>query len=244
MGRPVDWVSIPAGTVLRGTPHEDVRGLVRDHADLAIPVSWFEKECPRAAVTVPGFLIARTPVTNDQYSAFLADRGERVPPDGVGDHPATGVPWHDAAAYCRWLSGRSGRSVRLPTEDEWERAARGDDAREFPWGDEYAADRANLAEAGIGGPAPVGALPLGASPFGVLDMVGSVDEWTATEFAPYPGAPATVPRTESWAADPHVTRGGAWFHHRDLARCARRHGAYDRELTGIGFRLAADLPDR
>jgi len=152
--------------------------------------------------------------------------------------PVSGVAWADAVAFCAWFGEAHGEPVRLPTETEWERAARGDDAREYPWGSGFDPARANLRDHGAGGPIPVGSLPTGASPFGVLDLAGNVDEWTSTTYAPYPGAPADVPVAETWASDVHVTRGGAWFHHRDLARCARRHGAYGADLTGIGFRLA------
>lgn len=76
----------------------------------------------------------------------------------------------------------------------------------------------------------------------MLDLAGNADEWTSTRYAPYPGAPAEVPATEEWAFDPHITRGGAFRHDIDLARCARRHGAYERDLAaiGVGLRLAAD----
>jgi toxoflavin biosynthesis protein ToxD len=154
-------------------------------------------------------------------------------------HPIDGVRWEQAQRFCVWLSDRLGELFRLPTEDEWERAARGDDTREYPWGDEYDANCANLAEARLGGTTPVGSFPRGASPFGVLDLAGNVDEWTATVYAPYPGAPADVPARESWALDPHVTRGGSWRQHRDLARCARRHGVYPGNL-GAGFRLVRE----
>nr|WP_277924679.1 SUMF1/EgtB/PvdO family nonheme iron enzyme [Microbacterium ureisolvens] len=104
------------------------------------------------------------------------------------------------------------------------------------------ATRLGPSVARIGGTTPVGSFPDGASPFGVLDMAGNVDEWTSTRYAPYPGAPADVPVLETWAFDPHITRGGAFRHDRDLARCARRHGAYEADLAaiGVGFRLAAD----
>lgn len=163
-------------------------------------------------------------------------------PTGAGGPPGHRVAWEAATAYCRWLGERlDGLEARLPTEDEWERAARGDDGREFPWGDEYRTGLANLVDLGIGTTTAVGSFPEGASPFGVLDMAGNADEWASSLYTPYPGAPAEVPSTEGWAFDRHITRGGAFRHDRDLARCARRHGAYepDLESIGVGFRLAA-----
>jgi formylglycine-generating enzyme required for sulfatase activity len=234
----VEWVPVPAGTLHRGTPADDVSAVFDRHSDLQVSVEWFRKEAPRSEVFVPAFHIARTPVTHAQWKAFAEDTGRPIPA-GAPDHPVTGLAWTEAAAYCTWLSTHLDQPVRLPTEDEWERAARGDDAREYPWGDAYDPGMANLHEYGAGGTLPVGSFPAGASPYGVLDLAGNCDEWTSTEYTPYPGAPASVPTTDAFAVDPHVTRGGAWFHHRDLARCARRHAAFDASCVGIGFRVAA-----
>ncbi|MGW1201394.1 formylglycine-generating enzyme family protein [Streptomyces cyaneofuscatus] len=236
----VDWIDIPAGPVLRGTPAHEISAVARRYADTHVPEAWYRKEVPRTEIHVPAFRIARTAVTVEQYTLFAAATG-RPAPQGPADHPVIGVTWEAATAYCRWLGERSGFAVRLPTEDEWERAARGDDGREFPWGDEYRTGLANLVDLGIGTTMPVGSFPDGASPFGVLDMAGNADEWTSTLYAPYPGAPADVPETEDWAFDRHITRGGAFRHDRDLARCARRHGAYEEDLAaiGVGFRPAA-----
>lgn len=243
MGRiEVDWVAIPTGLLQRGTPAADVDGIARRYADTGVPVDWYRKEVPRAEVLVPAFRLARTPVTVGEWARFAKETG-RPAPSGPRDHPVVGVAWADADDYCRWLGGRTGVAVRLPTEDEWERAARGDDGREFPWGDEYRSGLANLVDLGLGTTTPVGSFPEGASPFGVLDMAGNVDEWTSTLYAPYAGAPDEVPRAEIWAFDPHITRGGCFRHDRDLARCARRHGAYEADLAaiGIGFRVAAPI---
>lgn len=232
----VDWVDVPAGWLSRGTPTEEIDAVVLRHHDYEVPRSYFAKEAPRARVHVRSFAIARTPVTVGQWNAFCEAIGWT--PAG-GDHrlPIDGVEWAHAQAFCQWMTEESALSIRLPTEDEWERAARGDDSREYPWGDNFEARRANLAELGLGHALPVGALPLGASAFGVLDMAGNVDEWTSSEYAPYPGAPDDVPAVEPQAFDRHVTRGGGFMHGRDLARCARRHGIYT-PGGGAGFRVA------
>ncbi|GHH45763.1 formylglycine-generating enzyme family protein [Streptomyces candidus] len=237
----VDWVEIPAGLLRRGTPIDEVAEVALRYADTGVPVEWYRKEAPRAEIRVPAFRIARTQVTVGQWTLFAAATG-RPTPQTSANHPIVGVTWDAAMAYCQWLGEQlDDPGVRLPTEGEWERAARGDDGREFPWGAQYRTGLANLVDLGIGTTMPVGSFPAGASPFGVLDMAGNADEWTSTLYAPYPGAPHEVPSTEDWAFDPHVTRGGAFCHDRDLARCARRHGAYERDLAaiGVGLRLAA-----
>jgi formylglycine-generating enzyme required for sulfatase activity len=237
----VEWIDIPAGVLLRGTPADELDALAARYADTGVSPEWFRKEAPRTAVPVGAFRIARTPVTVAQWASFAGATG-RVFEATPTDHPVIGVTWADAVAYCDWIGAQRGESVRLPTEDEWERAARGDDDREFPWGSHYRTGLANLHDLGLGTTTPVGSFPEGASPFGVLDLAGNADEWTSTLYAPYPGAPADVPKREDWAFDRHITRGGAFRHDRDLARCARRHGAYEADLTaiGVGFRLAAD----
>ncbi|MFE9722577.1 formylglycine-generating enzyme family protein [Streptomyces sp. NPDC005794] len=235
----IDWVTVPHGVLVRGTDERQVPALVREHADLGLPAEWFLKECPQAEVTVPEFAVSRTPVTRAQWAPFARERKLDRGLDGDFDHPVTGVGWESATEYCAWLAELTGLPVRLPSETEWERAARGGDTRAYPWGDRFDVAHANLKPAAYKGTTPVGSFPSGVGPFGVLDLVGNVDEWTSTVYQPYPGAPADVPAEETWACDRHVTRGGSWRHNRDLARCARRHGAYDSEPHDIGFRLAA-----
>ena len=234
----IDWVEIPAGTLLRGTRHTDVDQIVAAHADLHIQRGWILKEAPAAELPVAAFAVSRVPVTNAQWLRFARETGRSVPEHVAGrpDHPVDGIDWASAVAFCDWLAAVSSLPVRLPTETEWERCARGDDHREYPWGDVFGPGRANLAGA-ADSTTPVGSFPAGASPYGVLDLAGNVDEWTATGYAPYPGADPGVPPAEDWASDPHITRGGAYCHGRDLARCARRHGVYP-PLRGAGFRLA------
>lgn len=179
----VNWVDIPAALLRRGTPVDEVAAVARRYADTGVPVQWYMKEAPRTEIDVPAFRIARTPVTVGQWARFAAATGRPVPQTQT-DHPVVGIAWEAATAYCRWLGERLGLDVRLPTEDEWERAARGDDGREFPWGEEYQTGLANLVDLGIGTTMPVGSFPDGASPFGVLDTAGNADEWTPPSTLP------------------------------------------------------------
>lgn len=160
----VNWGEVPAGLLHRGTPVHEVAAVARHYADTGVPVEWYMKEAPRAEIHVQAFRIARTPVTVGQWTSFAAATRRPVP-QAPADHPVIGVAWEAATAYCRWLGERlGGHEVRLPTEDEWERAARGDDCREFPWGEEYRTGLANLVDLGIGTTTPVGSFPKGASP--------------------------------------------------------------------------------
>jgi formylglycine-generating enzyme required for sulfatase activity len=144
-------------------------------------------ETPAHSVFLPAYRIGLYPVTNEEYAAFLAHNTYhdqpstsgwflREPPPGQERHPVTGVSWHDAMAYCQWLSQATGRRYRLPTEAEWEKAARGKDGHRYPWGNEWDDARVNR----TGEAAPVDAIPQGGSPFGVLDLIGNVQEWTQT----------------------------------------------------------------
>lgn len=232
----IEWIHIPAGILHRGTPSGAIDGIVRAHSDLGLPRSYFVKEAPQAIVTLAAYYIARVPITIGRWNQYARACGQEVVP-GNADYPVDEISWDAAVAFCTWARGELQLDVRLPTEEEWERAARGDDEREYPWGDGFNPEFANLAEHGLGHPLPVGSLPRGASCFGVLDLAGNVDEWTATIYYPYPGAPEDVAQVENWAADPHITRGGDYRHHRDLARCARRYGLY-MPRVGAGFRLA------
>lgn len=165
------------------------------------------------------------------------------------DHPVTQVSWHDAVAFCRWLSEASGRAFRLPTEAEWEKAARGTDGRLYPWGQAAPNERLGNFDNQIGDTTPVGRYPAGASPYGAQDMAGNVWEWTSslwgedtdrTAFAyPYdardgreaPSAPDRVLR---------VLRGGAFDDNTGLARCtARYRDLPDEASRDFGFRVVA-----
>jgi formylglycine-generating enzyme required for sulfatase activity len=164
-----------------------------------------------------------------------------VYPHHLANHPVWTVPPEAADAYAQWLSQRTGRSFRLPSESEWEYAATGGDSREFPWGDEFRPDLANTIEQGPLSTTPVGIYPLGRSPFGCDDMAGNVEEYVADEYRPYPGGANVDDELSSEAAVYRIARGGSYTRYGDLARCRRRHGWYDKPIYPMGFRLAETL---
>jgi len=152
---------------------------------------WFEDEHPAHRVDLPAFYIDRHEVTQRQYQRFTDATGHRTPPGwgekkhppGTGDHPVVEVDWYDANDYCGW-SGK-----RLPTEEEWEKSARGTDGRLYPWGNVFNPAYANIASdpAILGKTLPVGTFPAGQSPYGVQDLIGNVWEWTDSWYSSYPG---------------------------------------------------------
>lgn len=206
---------------------------------------WLMKEYPRHRVAVDPFAISRFPVTNEQFRRFVRCTGVEPPESLVlGEphgHPVWGVSYDDACLFCAWLSAETETSFRLPTEREWEYAARGPSELEYPYGDHFDASCCNTAEAGIGHTTPVDRYPNGASGWGVIDMAGNVEEWTAGVYRPYPGGTAVydhLAAQNGWGY--RVLRGGNFARGGDLARCARRHGPHSGlEYRYRGFRIVA-----
>jgi formylglycine-generating enzyme required for sulfatase activity len=164
-------------------------------------------------------------------------------PFNLPNHPVVGVSWYEAVAFCRWLSEQSGRLVRLPTEAEWEKAARGTDGRKYPWGnEEETAARCNMRDTGINTTSAVGLFPSGKSPCQLFDMSGNVWEWCSTIWAEkaYP-----VKIQDEWAGSYldrtnvlRVLRGGAFLDGADGVRCAARNGiSPNNRNNNIGFRV-------
>lgn len=226
---PLGMVFIPGGTFRMG----------RDNGD--------EYERPAHEVTVRPFFMDRMEVTNLQYSQFIRATGHRPPPHwqgglyplGQDNLPVTHVSWNDANAYCQWAG------KRLPTEAEWEFAARGTDGRLYPWGNQWGPDVANAGDAARGGTAPVGSYPKGESPFKVLDLVGNVWEWTATELRAYPGGwipEETLPESERQKLK--VIRGGCYLSNPLQATATYRMGwpAEGADYAQTGIRCVKDVP--
>jgi formylglycine-generating enzyme required for sulfatase activity len=193
-------------------------------------------------------------VTNAQYLTFVEatayDRPvhweDGKPQEGQEDHPLVNVTWHDAVAYCRWLTKTTGRSYRLPSEAEWEKAARGTDGRIYPWGDEPPDENRCNFGGNVEGTTPVGAYsPQGDSLYGCVDMAGNVWEWCATRDGK--SYPYDVLEDE-WSDDylqgdaVRVLRGGSWFVNQDYARCAFRYWLNPGYRNNyIGFRLVSPI---
>ncbi|MGE0683978.1 MAG: SUMF1/EgtB/PvdO family nonheme iron enzyme, partial [Candidatus Binatia bacterium] len=233
------FVEIPAGPFVMGSDpqkDEDAR----------------EDEQPQHTVELATYDMARYPVTVAQFRAFVEQSGYQPTDEdslrGLDTHPVVNVTWYDAMAYCQWLTRklqgwsdlpeplatifREGGRVTLPSEAEWEKAARGADGRLYPWGDEFDPNKTNTSETGINGTSAVGCFPGGKSPYDILDMSGNVWEWTRSLWGEkweepkftYPYDP-TDTRRENLSASNNilrVLRGGAFWSSQRYARCASR----------------------
>jgi sulfatase modifying factor 1 len=209
-------------------------------------------ERPARLVWVDACSASRTPVTNAEYAAFLTSCGHPLPrfwtdpTFNAPDQPVVAVSWHDAVAYCEWLSAQIGRRCRLPTEAEWERAARGGREREaYPWGNDpagWSADPA-LARSRQERPHPVGrSRPNG---FGLLDMGYNIHEWCSDWYAPdyYAHAPDRNPRGPDHGTR-RASRGGAWRHQIQVCRNAARSSLDPSfRYNDYGFRVFADVKE-
>ncbi|MCB9761273.1 MAG: SUMF1/EgtB/PvdO family nonheme iron enzyme [Alphaproteobacteria bacterium] len=257
----MELVWVPPGTFVMGASPDD-----------RAATSW---ERPPHTVTISkGFWLGRFPVTNAQYQRYVEATGAREPQsfrqEGFDDPdmPVTFVSWQDAQDFCRWLGETEGHTVRLPTEAEWEWAARGDDGRGYPWGPQpptlerawygsYGTDpkdqefKPGFGEHGdvVRGPAPVGGRPAGASPAGAEDMAGNVFEWCADTWRDQYDASddgAIDIYQEDPAVSDRVVRGGSWIYDSWRLRCSCRNGDHPvYRFVDLGFRVVCvPAPER
>ena len=208
-----------------------------------------ENERPQRWVHVDGFYLAKTEVTAGQYRAYLAaNRKAAQPPEWywkerakTDDYPMAWVNWSEANAFCQWLSRQDGGSYRLPTEAEWEKAAKGFSHRAYPWGEEYDGTQSGTRN---GTYAPVGSKETDVSPFGALDMAGNLWEWCADWFGAkyYEAAPVRSPKGPD-SGEFRSLRGCGWNFDPDTFRCSyrTRFSPQERSLH-IGFRVVRELP--
>ncbi|MDH5544342.1 MAG: formylglycine-generating enzyme family protein [Gammaproteobacteria bacterium] len=243
-----ELVSIPSGEFVMGTdnPKSD------------------EQNRPAFRSEIKAYQISKYPITNAQYAKFVASTGHRPPihwvngriPEGVETHPVTMVTWFDASKYAAWAGGR------LPTEAEWEKAARGTDGRRWPWGDQMNTKNLNTYY-NRGSTSSVFEYPQGVSPFGVMDMAGNVQEWVANDLIPYEGSQASdslfkakVPQIPVDAAERSlrmvefveteerykVMRGGSWKSDPFSTSSYHRNFSWPNFTSDFyGFRIAKDV---
>ena len=267
-------VEVPAGQFLMGAPAGEVAAIVQ----LGIERQYVEREAPQHEVELGAYAIGRYPVTNAEFARFIEEGGydERDYWTAAGwqqkekegwqqprywedkqwndpAQPVVGVSWYEAVAYCRWLAAQTGRPYRLPTEAEWEKAARGPDGRRYPWGNDWDAARCNNKASGPGRTTPVGQYsPAGDGPYGAGDLVGQVWEWCSSRYGGgevkpqfgYPYRPDDG-REELEGDDTRIVRGGSWYDDDPAAhcRCGLRRGADPRyRLAPWGVRCARTSP--
>jgi formylglycine-generating enzyme required for sulfatase activity len=221
-------VMVPPGEFVMGSPEGEGR----------------DDEHPQHAVYLSEFWIDKTEVRNEQYGQCVA-AGACQPSEYANDdrygpsQAAVGVSWHDAHAYCEWAG------KRLPTEAQWEKAARGTDQRIYPWRNEYDSTKLNFCPGAgcVFYTAPVGSYPDGASPYGAVDMAGNAKEWCQDWYSGeyYAVWPPTDPPGPDWGFS-RIIRGGAWCPGSDVRTGNREALGPDARGNCIGFRCAADAP--
>jgi len=222
--KPGESVLIPAGEFTMGTEQQ------------APP----QVAVPQHTIDLPAYFIDVYEVTHGEWIRFITEADIR--PEGnwrqfysIGkeDHPVSNVTWDDAKAYCEWAG------KRLPTEAEWEKAARGPDAYRYSWGDLWDARKSNSSEMGMRNTMEVGEVATDRSPYGVYDMVGNAQEWTNEKLAPYPDSPAR--RDDAFRANYIAVRGGSYnVKGRTMGLFSRSGYAPDSQY-GIGFRCVQDV---
>jgi formylglycine-generating enzyme len=220
-----------------------------------VPSGWFMmgsttgQDCERPVhrVWVDAFLLATTQITNAEYERFLRATGSPAPPfcnDPNFYHPqqpVTGVSWFEADNYCKWLASQTGRAYRLPTEAEWERAARGDmEQKEFPWGDDDDPPQSlpDYATRWLNGPEVVARYA--PNTFGIYNLCDNVHEWCSDWYDPayYASSPDRNPRGPE-QGQRKASRGGSWRHHVKVSRCSARSSIPPNfQYADYGFRVA------
>lgn len=258
-------VTIPAGKFLMGTPEGELDEIVK----LGIDRQRIENEVPQHQVELAEYAIGRYPVTNAEFKRFVDDNGYQTRDywtDAGWQHkeseswkqprfwdqgqwndpsqPVVGISWYEAVAYCAWLAAKTGRPYRLPTEAEWEKAARGTDGHRYPWGDDWDPKRCNNKVNGPDRATPVGQYsPDGDSLYGAGDMVGQVWEWCSGRWGfDYPYK-LDDGREDLEGSDGRILRGGSWYDDNPAGIC--RCGCRSRNdpwfgNVGTGFRCARD----
>ena len=230
-------VYIPEGEFIMGTSDNQIDDLFGQFKNWNR--SWFDDEKPQHHVYLDGYWIYKQEVTVTQYRKFCQEAGREMPKapswGWQDDHPVVNISWHDAVAYCQWAG------VQLPTEAQWEKAARGTDGRIWPWGNEWDSSKCNNHASAGGGTTPVGSYPSSASRYGVMDMAGNVWEWCADVYDKnyYRDSPSSNPQGPT-TGEEHVLRGGSWRAAPRYIRSTYREWGYPDDWNKFrGFRCVS-----
>ena len=227
-------VLILEGPFMMGSSKEDIEWVVRTFHSASR--EWYQDETPKQEMYLDSYYIDKVEVTNAQYKKYITTTDKPTPKFwdnprfNKPNQPVVGVRFEEAVEYCLWIG------KRLPSEAEWEKAARGEDSRKFPWGNEPDPTLANVR--GLKDQhrytSSTGSYPSGKSPYGVMDMAGNVWEWTSDWYLPYPNSKYT---NDMFGQTLKVVRGGSWNSNMDLARTGIRGKALPRQQQNyIGFR--------
>jgi formylglycine-generating enzyme required for sulfatase activity len=240
-------IIVPAAKVPIGSTLTEIESAFEKYHSIGVKKEWLLKEYPQHEIVIPSFKIAKYLVTNYEYFLFLNEVQTADIPNswnfGIYDptkanYPVYGITPEGADNYAKWLSTKTNRHYRLPTEYEWEYAAAGPNGNEYPWGNVFSTHNANTLESGLYCATPVGIFPSGASPFGCLDMAGNVEEYVATDYFAYPNG-TTI--KDDLGIHYRMARGGSFTRYSDLARCKRRHGFFDKDIYVMGFRIVEEI---
>ncbi len=234
--QPMEMITIAPGEFIMGSTEKSITWAAQTFFSESL--DFYRDETPAHAVTLQAYKIDITEVTMGQYLLYMKQTGALAPKFMDHDRfnqdqqPVVGVTWQEATDYCATLG------KRLPTEAEWEKAARGTDERYYPWGNEPDETQANVRgkKDGFRYSAPVAVKTFGTSPYGLHDMAGNVWEWTADWYQPHPGN--THPN-DFYGEQFRVIKGGSWFSNMDLARISVRGKSLpDKRYNYLGFRCA------
>ncbi|WP_071058068.1 SUMF1/EgtB/PvdO family nonheme iron enzyme [Pelistega sp. MC2] len=244
-----NMVFIKGGEAKIGIDEQDIQKIVEKYSCVGVLEEWIMKETPKHLRTIDDFWMSIYPVTNLEYYLFLLENYDAEVPSSwtfgsfpieKSNHPVYSIGFESALKYCSWLSKKTGKTFSLPTEFEWEWAA-GQSLREYPWGDTYSPEYANTAELGIMSTTPVGCFKLGATPNGIYDLAGNVEELTISDYHPYPEGKFIVDDLVTNDGYRYkITKGGCFSRFSDLCRVSRRHGVKSSDGVdryAVGFRI-------
>ncbi|PGE16326.1 serine/threonine protein kinase [Bacillus toyonensis] len=253
MEKMIKWIKITSGSAFVGSSMHDVEEAYNYWKDNLLDPNykkdfkkWLLKEYPSYEQHIDDFYISDSLITNELFKLFCDETNHEYPESlwneelgGGGDYPVWGVTIEEVCAFCQWFTNKVGYKVSLPSEPQWEYAARGSTTNQYPWGNLFDPNKCNSFESEIGKTTPVRHYENGRSYFGLYDMGGNVEEWVDTKYNKYTGGTFIQDDlTETLGESYYVLKGGSFIRGGDMCRVARRHGRHPDPLYRFtGFRI-------